>query len=102
MATFKSWCTPAYVYFIISVIFMIVVALQNYYSYDNKIYCIGMYSCEVDNIIIVFVLKLIYIMFWTWILNMTCHFISPAVSWVLITFPLLLMLILIRNLLVSN
>jgi hypothetical protein len=87
----KNYCTPAYVYFIISIIFIIVVAIQNYGTYNNKIYCIGLYQCNDTNITMMFVLKLIYVLFWTFILNLVCKIGSPILSWVLVIFPLVLM-----------
>ena len=97
LTIFDNWCTPAYVYFIISIIFMTTIVIQNYYSYNNKIFCIGMYSCDVDNIYLLFTMKIIYILFWTWILNISCHYINPGLSWALLLFPVVLMLFLIRN-----
>ncbi len=92
---FKNFCTPAYVYFIISIIFIIVVAIQNYNFYDNKVYCIGMYSCDVTSITMIFMLKLIYIFFWTFILNLICRMGAPILSWALLFFPIILMAVLL-------
>jgi len=91
----RNWCTPAYVYFVISAFFIFIVAIQNYYTADNKVYCIGMYSCDVPNTTMIFILKIIYILFWTWILNLICRAGAPALSWFLVLFPLVLMFVLI-------
>lgn len=89
----KNLCTPAYLYFIISVIFLIIVYIQNYNNYN--VYCLGSYSCDVTNVWLLFIIKIIYILFWTWILNLICMAGVPAISWILVLFPFLLMFILI-------
>jgi len=89
----KNLCTPAYLYFIISVIFLIVVYIQNYNNYN--VYCLGSYSCDVTNVWLIFTLKIIYILFWTWILNLICMAGVPALSWFFVLFPFVLMFVLI-------
>ena len=95
----KNWCTPAYVYFMISFVFLLIVVIQNYYSFNNRIYCIGMYSCDVQSTTMIFILKVIYILFWTWILNLICRAGAPALSWFLVLFPLILMFVIIAGML---
>ena len=51
----KNLCTPALVYLIISVISIIAMAIQNYGNSD--LYCLGMYSCNVTSIGIIFILN---------------------------------------------
>ena len=89
----KNLCTPAYLYFTISIIFLIVVYVQNYNN--NNVYCLGSYSCDVTNVWLLFLLKLIYILFWTWILNLICMAGVPAFAWFLVLFPFVLMFVLI-------
>lgn len=93
----KNLCTPAYIYFIISVIFLIVVYIQNYNNYN--VYCLGSYKCDVENIWIIFALKIIYILFWTWILNLICISGAPMISWFLVMFPFLILFIVLAMML---
>ena len=89
----KNLCTPAYVYFVVSVIFLIVVYVQNYNN--NNVYCLGSYTCDVTNVWLIFMLKIMYVLFWTWILNLICMAGVPALSWFFVLFPFMLMFILI-------
>ena len=43
----KNLCTPAYLYFVISIIAIIIMAVQNYGN--TSTYCLGEYSCEVSS-----------------------------------------------------
>ena len=67
----RKLCTPAYVYLVISVIFIIIAAIQNYGNIN--VYCLGSYSCDVSSTFLIFIIKLLYVLFWTWILNLICR-----------------------------
>jgi hypothetical protein len=95
----KKLCTPALVYFIISIISIIVMAIQNYGNTD--LYCLGMYSCNVTSIGIIFVLKFIYVLFWTWVLNIICRNGYENVSWFLVLFPYILLFVLLGLLMIK-
>jgi len=92
-------CLPAKVYFIISVIALIVIAIQNYGNTD--MYCIGTYSCGVGSTTMIFLLKIVYILFWTWILNLICRAGAPGISWFLVLLPFILFFILLSLLFIS-
>jgi len=102
MAVFglRNLCTPAYVYLVISMVALFIILLQN--QYNSKTYCMGNYSCEVSNVTFIFIVKLIYILFWTWILNLICKATSPIFSWILLLFPIILMFIFIIMFLTYN
>lgn len=93
----KNLCTPAYVYLVISVIALIMMAFQN--LGNNGLYCIGYYSCNVSSVFMIFVLKLLYIIFWTWVLNILCRGGAPGLAWFFVLLPYVLMFILIGMLL---
>ena len=95
----KKLCTPALVYFIISVISIIVMAFQNYGNTD--LYCLGMYSCNVTSVGIIFVLKFIYVLFWTWVLNIICRNGYENVSWFIVLFPYILLFVLLGLLMIK-
>lgn len=92
-ARIKKLCTPAYVYLVISSIALILMVVQNVGS--NTQYCAGNYSCEVSNTSLLFVINVLYIIFWTWILNLICKSGASVVSWVLVLFPIILMFLII-------
>ena len=78
-ASLKKLCTPALVYFVISMFGVILLLFQN--IGNTKSYTIGSYSARVPSTILFFVLKLIYIAFWTWILNLLCKGGFTGLSW---------------------
>jgi hypothetical protein len=68
--TLKDLCTPAMLYFVISMIALIVVLFQNLGNTNS--YHVGSFSCRVPNTAAVFIVKLIYVLFWTYVLNLIC------------------------------
>jgi len=86
-------CTPSYVYFIISVLAIAIAAVQN--MGNNKKYNLGMFSCNVPSCILVFVVKVIYIFFWTWILNLMCKDGHTGVAWFLVLLPFVLLFVIL-------
>lgn len=89
----KNICTPAYVYLVISTIALIIMAFQNLGNVN--MYCIGSYSCNVSSVFMIFVLKALYILFWTWVLNVICRGGAPGLAWFFVLMPYILMFILI-------
>ena len=87
----SNLCAPAYFYFIISMISIIILAIQNY---GNSLeYCVGDYSCQVSSTFIVFMIKILVILLWTWILNLICKAGVTPLSWFLVLFPFIIMFI---------
>lgn len=84
-------CKPAFVYLLISSIAIIVIFFHNIRS-QNK-YCLGETTCITSSINIIFVIKIMYILFWTWILNLICKNGSTFIAWLLVLIPLLLQFI---------
>ena len=95
----KELCTPSLVYFIISIISLVVVLLQNLGNTNS--YHVGSFSCRVPNTAVIFIIKLIYILFWTWILNLICKDGHTEISWLLVLFPFILLFV-IMGLLILN
>lgn len=88
---FRKLCPPALFYFIISIIALFISVLQNINN-KNK-YTLGSFSCNVPSTFLIFVIKLLYIIFWTWILNLICKNNYTWLSWVLVFFPFVLLVI---------
>ncbi len=84
-------CDPAFYYILISFVIIIVVALQNVSQGYN--YCVGTQSCPSANVSGLFALQILYILMWTWILNLICKNGSETLSWVLVLIPIVLMCI---------
>jgi hypothetical protein len=88
VAGLRNLCTPSYIYLVISLIALILMAVQNYGNVN--VYCLGSYSCIVSNTLLLFLIKLVYVLFWTWILNLICRAGASSISWFLVLFPFLL------------
>lgn len=95
----KSLCTPASLYFVISMIALFMVLFQNLGNTNS--YNVGNFSCRVPSTILVFVIKFIYIVFWTYVLNLICRDGHVGVSWLLVLLPWLLLFV-IMGLLMLN
>uniref|UniRef100_A0A6C0EV10 Uncharacterized protein n=1 Tax=viral metagenome TaxID=1070528 RepID=A0A6C0EV10_9ZZZZ len=95
----KDLCTPAMVYFVISIVGLSMVLLQNLGNVNS--YHVGSFSCRVPSTILVFVVKLLYILFWTWILNLICKDGHTGISWLLVLLPWILLFVMM-GLLILN
>jgi len=98
-AGLRKLCTPAYIYLVISVIFIIIAAIQNYGNIN--VYCLGSYSCNVSSTFLIFVIKLLYVLFWTWILNLICKAGHSNVSWFLLLLPVIIFFILLALMMIK-
>ncbi len=93
LSMLNNLCAPAYIYFLISVIFLILaVIFVNNGSMDATIYCLDD-NCTKPGIAFIIVLKFVFILFWTWVLNFICKSGYPGVSWFLLLFPYFLVII---------
>ena len=96
----RKLCTPSYVYLVISLIAIIIMAIQN--SGNVNLFCLGSYSCEVSSTALIFLVKLVYVLFWTWILNLMCKAGATSLSWVFVLFPFILFFLILFSLLFMN
>lgn len=103
MATFprtlKDLCSPASLYFVISMIALLLVLFQN--LGNSHSYQMGHFSCRVPSTALVFIVKFIYILFWTYILNLICRDGHVGISWLLVLLPWILLFV-IMGLLMLN
>jgi hypothetical protein len=70
---------------------MFIMLLQNFGN--TNLYCLGDYSCNVTNKYIIFIIKFLYILFWTWVLDLLCINGFELVSWFLVLLPFIVMFI---------
>jgi hypothetical protein len=89
--TIRSLCTPAYIYFFISIFALVLMLVQNMGAGDR--YCLGVYSCPSQNNATIFLAKFLYIIFWTFILNSICKTGFSGISWFLVLFPFIFMFV---------
>ena len=89
----KELCTPALLYFVISLIALSIVLMQNLGNTNS--YRVGSFSCRVPNTAAVFIVKIIYVLFWTYILNLICKDGHTGISWLLFILPWVLLSVII-------
>ena len=97
--TLKELCTPAMIYFVISVITLAMILVQNLGNQNS--YNVGSFSCRVPNTDLVFIIKLIYILFWTWILNLICKDGHTTISWLLVLLPWIMLFVMMGILMIN-
>lgn len=93
-------CTPATIYFLISIIGLIVLGISNLNTPDRL--CIGDYSCYVGNNTIIFIINAVYILFWTFILDLMCRNGYSSISWFILLMPFILMFIFYALILIKS
>lgn len=98
---FKNLCKPALIYLVLSVLIVILIGSQNM-SNGAGYYCVGNYECNTSSKITVFMFKILYILFWTFVLNCICKAGYKGVSWFLVLFPFILMFVLIALFLLKS
>jgi len=88
-------CTPAYIYFMISLFAIVFIIIENVMYGSKTRYCVGSYECDVSSTFLVFLFKFLYVIFWTIVLDALCKYGYSRLSWVLVIFPFLLLATLI-------
>lgn len=96
----KQLCTPSMIYFVISVIGFIIIIIQNLGNTNSM--CIGSHSCNVGNTFIALVVNAIYILFWTWILDLICKAGYKEISWFVLLLPIILFFVMFGALVVKG
>ena len=97
--TLKELCTPAMIYFVISIIALIMVLFQNLGNSNSN--TVGSFSCSVPNTALVFIVKLMYVLFWTYVLNLICKDGHTTLSWLLVLLPWILLFVMIGILMLN-
>jgi len=93
MDYFRSLCPPAKFYLVLSIFAFIIGMLQN--LGNRKVYCLGALGCSPENSIYIYIFQILYIAFWTWVLNIICRGGAPIFSWILVLIPFILFFIVI-------
>jgi hypothetical protein len=89
--TIAKLCSPAYLYLVLSVFGIIMLGIQNYGN--TKKYCVGKFSCIVPSTILMFMVKISFVAFWTFILDVLCKAGYTNVSWILVLLPFILFMV---------
>jgi hypothetical protein len=91
----KQLCTPAFLYFVLSMLGVLVSVVQN--LGNSRRYNLGMLSTSVPSTFLVFVVKIIYILFWTWVLNLMCKDGHKEIAWFLVLIPFILLFLIMGS-----
>jgi len=94
LKTFNSICTPAQLYLAISLVTILSMLVQN--CQDSTVYKIGdmVVKTPCHNLAF-FAVKFLYVILWTWLLNLLCKKGFTTVSWLLVLLPIIAMFVLI-------
>ena len=95
-----NMCTPATIYFVISLVGLILIGLNNLDNNDKL--CVGDYNCYVGNNTTIFILNAIYILFWTFILDLMCKAGYSKLSWFILLLPFIILVVLFLTLMVKS
>jgi hypothetical protein len=88
----KELCTPAFLYFSLAMLGVLVSVVQN--LGNSRRYNLGMLSSRVPSTFLVFLVEIIYILFWTWVLNLMCKDGHKEIAWFLVLIPFILLFLL--------
>jgi hypothetical protein len=89
----RSLCTPAFIFFVISILSMFVMIFEN--IENTNTYCLGNVSCNVANTSMIFIVKIVVIIVWTWLLDILCGRGYEKVAWFILLFPYILLMLVI-------
>lgn len=99
--TFADYCTPARVYLAISLFSVIVIVIQNLLNPNRNELCIGAHKCTMSYKVVVLVCKIIYMLFWAWLLNLLCKKGLTKLAWFILVIPFLLIAVLIGGMIMA-
>lgn len=91
---FKKLCAPAQIYLALSILTTLTICFQN--IGNPNVYACGLLKTRtpIHNMIYI-ALQFIYVIIWTYLLNMLCKKGLKTLSWILLLIPYVLMFILI-------
>ncbi len=84
----KHLCMPSFLYFSVSFVILLILAFSN--INDKSLLCVGNYHCNVGNNLVIFLINAIYILFWTFILDLLCKNGWNDLSWFIFLLPFIL------------
>jgi hypothetical protein len=84
----RKLCTPAYVYLVISAIAIVSLMIQN--AGASNTYCAGMFECPASNLPAIFIMKFLYVAFWTFVLDSICKAGHKKVAWFILLLPIIM------------
>jgi hypothetical protein len=71
-------------------------------KFDNSNYKCGSFSVNVPSVVLIFAFKIVYILFWTYVLNLLCKDNNVRLAWLLVLFPVILLFVILGMLLLTG
>ena len=84
----KDLCTPAFIYLVISALAILSILIQNIGNTTQ--YCLGDFKCQTRDLPMIFIMKILYVAFWTYVLNLMCKSGFKTLSWFFVIIPFVL------------
>jgi hypothetical protein len=88
----NNLCTPAQLYLFFTLLSLVIMVYENSGTPNNML-CMGKYRCRSPNKMLLVFVKLIYIAFWTFVLNLMCKGGYKNFAWFLVLLPLILFIL---------
>lgn len=88
----KKLCSPSMVYFVISAFALALLGIQNLNGDDNTL-CVGSYKCGITSKTMILAFNAIYILFWTFVLDLFCKAGYKELSWFVVLIPIILIFV---------
>jgi hypothetical protein len=85
-------CTPSKIYFFIAIILLFLSFVSDLKNKDKDKVCLGKLKCK--NKPLYYFMNILFIVFWTWILNKLCSYGWVKLSWFLLITPFVILVIL--------
>ena len=98
----KGLCKPSKFYLYLSLVGIIMSIIQNVQKFDNSNYKCGSFSVNVPSVLLIFIFKIVYILFWTYVLNLLCKDNNVRLAWLLVLFPVILLFVIMGMLLLTG
>ena len=96
----KKLCSPAKLYLSLSLLVIISLLFQN--MNNKNMLCVGSFECYSQNKSLLLLVKVLYVVFWTFVLNLMCRGGYSSFAWFLVGFPLVLFFVLVALYMVSK
>ena len=98
----KGLCKPSKFYLYLSIAGIVMSVIQNMRKFDNSNYKCGSFSVNVPSVMFIFAFKIVYILFWTYVLNLLCRDNNVRLAWLLVLFPVILLFVILGMLLLTG
>ena len=98
----KGLCKPAKFYLYLSIAGIVMSIIQNMRRFDNSNYKCGSFSVNVPSVMLIFAFKIVYVVFWTYVLNLLCKDNNVRLAWLLVLFPIILLFVILGMLLLTG